>query len=301
MGPARHQPAETLYRIWASKILHQIFRIATMTGARGRPYRKGENGNPGGRPRTKSIRLKVDEWTPEFLDELYKQATTSESELSRRSAIDLLWCRAYGKPVAPLAVQSEHRHFVLRAPAVLSSSDEWERKYGFPDAVDVTPSPMKTHLVEAPKPPSKPHVVPDLVSDLPPVPAREPTVPVYGSGSPGYVQGHTLSPSPYAEMTDARPLPPEPLSKAREETAEQRYRREARERREREISPSYRPPGFAEATSEASTPVTAGGFTDFAGNGEAEHRYREHLAANLNHGWQPGKTWHLAGKRRTGG
>ncbi len=70
---------------------------------RGKHFRKGQSGNPGGRPKViAELRTLAREYAPEAMKELAQFAVKARSEAVRVAAIRELFDRAYGKPTLPL-------------------------------------------------------------------------------------------------------------------------------------------------------------------------------------------------------
>jgi len=83
---------------------------------RGRPFKKGQSGNPGGRPRVVAeLRALAHEHAPEVIKELARLALKARSESVRVSAIRELLDRGYGKATLPPV------HFEL--PVLASAGD----------------------------------------------------------------------------------------------------------------------------------------------------------------------------------
>ena len=67
----------------------------------GRPFQKGESGNPGGRPKTKKVRVKLREWDEEFYASLLADLT-GPSGSERTAAMKLFAAYRFGTPSQPL-------------------------------------------------------------------------------------------------------------------------------------------------------------------------------------------------------
>jgi len=75
---------------------------------RGRPFRPGQSGNPGGRPRVVGeLRELARAHAPEAIEELARLAMKARSESARVAAIRELLDRGYGKPTQFLATDNE--------------------------------------------------------------------------------------------------------------------------------------------------------------------------------------------------
>jgi hypothetical protein len=100
-------------------------------------------GNPGGRPKSEAwFNQQIDENIEAYFNRLDRIARNSPSEVRAIEAINVLLNRRFGKPKVAVQVDSTvTRHFVLRAPPVLTSAEEWELKYGVP-AIEVKPNPV---------------------------------------------------------------------------------------------------------------------------------------------------------------
>ena len=71
--------------------------------SRGRPFAKGESGNPGGRPRVEGeIRELARQHTGTALRTLIEIAERGENESARVAAANALLDRGYGKPAVPV-------------------------------------------------------------------------------------------------------------------------------------------------------------------------------------------------------
>ena len=75
---------------------------------RGRQFKKGESGNPGGRPKViADLRALARAHAPDAIKELARLAIKAKSEAARVAAIRELLDRGYGKTVQTLAAENE--------------------------------------------------------------------------------------------------------------------------------------------------------------------------------------------------
>jgi hypothetical protein len=75
---------------------------------RGRPFKKGESGNPGGRPKViAELRELAREHAPDAIKELARLASKAKSETARVAAIRELLDRGYGKTAQVLDTDNE--------------------------------------------------------------------------------------------------------------------------------------------------------------------------------------------------
>ena len=95
----------------------------------GRPFKKGQSGNPGGRPKVVAeIRQLARERGPEAIAALVKVMTKGKSEAARVAAANALLDRGWGRPKQSDESEVTHR-YVVELPPVLSRA-EWQEKYG---------------------------------------------------------------------------------------------------------------------------------------------------------------------------
>ena len=75
---------------------------------RGRPFKKGESGNPGGRPKViAELRALARAYGPDAINELARLAGKAKSETARVAAIRELLDRGYGKATQVLEAENE--------------------------------------------------------------------------------------------------------------------------------------------------------------------------------------------------
>jgi hypothetical protein len=99
----------------------------------GRPFKKGQSGNPGGRPKVVAeIRQLARERGPEAIAALVKVMTKGKSEAARVAAANALLDRGWGRPKQWDESEVTHR-YVVELPAVLTKA-AWLAKYGEPSA-----------------------------------------------------------------------------------------------------------------------------------------------------------------------
>ena len=74
----------------------------------GRPFEKGQSGNPGGRPKVVAeVRELARQRAPEAIAALVKVMTEGKSEAARVAAANSLLDRGWGKPTLPIAGDDE--------------------------------------------------------------------------------------------------------------------------------------------------------------------------------------------------
>jgi hypothetical protein len=103
----------------------------------GKPFQKGQSGNPGGRPKVVAeVRELARKHTSEAVETLVSIMTnTKAAPAARVSAANALLDRGYGKP--PQHITGEGGPvYVARLPAPCKTAEEWEASLG-----DLSPQP----------------------------------------------------------------------------------------------------------------------------------------------------------------
>jgi hypothetical protein len=92
----------------------------------GKPFKKGQSGNPGGRPKViAGVKELAREHTAEAIETLVSIMTNPKSaDAARVSAANALLDRGYGKPPQHLTGESGVS-YVARLPEVAKSAEEW--------------------------------------------------------------------------------------------------------------------------------------------------------------------------------
>ena len=109
----------------------------------GKPFKKGQSGNPGGRPKViAEVKDLAREYTSEAIETLVSIMTNPKSAPAARvSAANSLLDRGYGKP--PQHITGEGGpSYVVRLPEPCKTVDEWVASLG--DQSSPTPSNGKT-------------------------------------------------------------------------------------------------------------------------------------------------------------
>ena len=105
---------------------HTEQRGSTMIG---RPFKKGQSGNPGGRPKVVAeIRHLARERGPEAIAALVMVMKEGKSEAARVAAATALLDRGWGRPMQSDETEVTYR-YVVELPRILNK-EEWLEKYG---------------------------------------------------------------------------------------------------------------------------------------------------------------------------
>src|SRR5262245_52386568 len=138
----------------------------------GKPFQKGQSGNPGGRPKEiAEVKELARQHMPAAIDALVSiMNNTKASDAARVSAACALLDRGYGK--APQHIDAEIGSYVVRLPTPYDTAEEWEaavklemamKQRSQPDGEELT----SIHLLEAKKPSeSWPDAVDNSVASL---------------------------------------------------------------------------------------------------------------------------------------
>lgn len=116
------------------------------------PFVKGQpSANPGGRPKALREILQIGQInSAPIMKRLCKIALNSEDLTAAIAAAKLVLERTYGKAAQQVEVVGgvDHRHFVVRAPAVAASAQAWEAEFGAP----ALPAPSEKRASDFPSP-----------------------------------------------------------------------------------------------------------------------------------------------------
>src|SRR5262245_66323643 len=93
----------------------------------GKPFQKGQSGNPGGRPKEiAEVKELAREHMPAAIEALVSIMNNPKaSDAARVSAANALLDRGYGKPPQHLTSEASPT-FVIRAPEPCATAEEWE-------------------------------------------------------------------------------------------------------------------------------------------------------------------------------
>jgi hypothetical protein len=92
------------------------------------PFKKGQSGNPGGRPKVeKEIKLLAKQHTQEALERLLHWMRSDDPRASVQAAIAIL-DRGHGKPPQQLDIDATHRDIDVTANPL--SEFAWDQRYG---------------------------------------------------------------------------------------------------------------------------------------------------------------------------
>lgn len=101
----------------------------------GRPFKKGQSGNPGGRPRN-HVQVLARQHTDAAIAAL---AEALKNPRERVPAATVLLERGWGKPVQPVEGDALGVSWVVRAPAPVDGTAEWFQRYAPRDAIEHEP------------------------------------------------------------------------------------------------------------------------------------------------------------------
>src|SRR5262245_43164209 len=123
----------------------------------GKPFQKGQSGNPGGRPKEiAEVKELARQHMPAAIDALVSiMNNTKASDAARVSAATALLDRGYGKPQQHM--DAEIGSYVAWLPRPYETSEEWEAAVRLEMAMKQHPKldaqePDASHLLEAKKP-----------------------------------------------------------------------------------------------------------------------------------------------------
>lgn len=91
-------------------------------------FKPGQSGNPGGRPKDKTLRQLAREHTVEAVQTLIEiMLDKSSSEMARVRAAEAILDRGYGKPVQAIEAAVEGQTYAVFVPVPIEDVSEWER------------------------------------------------------------------------------------------------------------------------------------------------------------------------------
>jgi Family of unknown function (DUF5681) len=111
----------------------------------GKPFKKGQSGNPGGRPKAiAEIRELAREHTGEAVETLMSIMTDPKAAPAARvSAANALLDRGYGKP--PQHITGEVASYVARLPEPAKTVEEWQASIAKPINIQALPGEDTKH------------------------------------------------------------------------------------------------------------------------------------------------------------
>jgi hypothetical protein len=93
----------------------------------GRPFQKGQSGNPGGKPRKTAA---IEALAQQHADKAIAALVEALDGKDRVQAAGLLLAYAYGKPRQQIEHSGEMaRRYVVRTPSPVESAEEWIARY----------------------------------------------------------------------------------------------------------------------------------------------------------------------------
>jgi hypothetical protein len=131
---------------------------------RGRPFKKGESGNPGGRPKViGELRELAREHAPDAIKELARLAIKAKSETARVAAIRELLDRGYGKAAQVLDTELDTENEADQS----KTFEEWRAEI-LADLAKVFPD-YRFVPVNTLADPKEPSVLPNFTMPAPPL------------------------------------------------------------------------------------------------------------------------------------
>jgi hypothetical protein len=106
----------------------------------GKPFKKGQSGNPGGRPKVVAeVRELAREHTADAIQTLVSIMTNPKSAPAARvSAANALLDRGYGKP--PQHITGQNANFVALLPQPCETAEEWMAMVEYQKAITKGPA-----------------------------------------------------------------------------------------------------------------------------------------------------------------